>query len=179
MKKLILITTVLLSVAASSLSLHAQEIKPEKLTFKKTYEMPGMSQEDLYRYTAQWNDKTISLQFDGSSGFESKWYSVEFNDVTINSKPGSIFGHVFLNYHDGYFDLIFTGISIYWGNKAEYIISSADDNLNRTKLWFLMHNEKAIKQGRFESAKLFERITASMSEHLKAGPEDTFSLTAM
>ncbi|MDD7454950.1 MAG: hypothetical protein PUK70_01670 [Bacteroidales bacterium] len=179
MRKLIFITTVIIAITASSFSISAQKIEPEPLTFRKTYQMPGMSQKELYRYTAQWNDRTISLQFDGSSAFKSKWYSVDYNDLAIKNKPGSIFGHVFLNYYEGYFDLIFTGISVYWGNKAEYIISSVDNNLNRTRLWFLMHNEEAIEQGRLESAKLFEMITASMDEYLKTGPEDTFNLSAM
>ena len=38
---------------------------PEKLTFKKTYSMPGMTRDELYRNTAGWHSVSLNLSFGG------------------------------------------------------------------------------------------------------------------
>lgn len=180
MRKLIFITTVIIAITASSLSLFAQKIEPEELSFKKTYQMPGMSQEELYRHTRQWENTTGCVKFEGADlGMTGKYYSLHLPNQKIGDKNGAFSGMVYLKYYDGYFDLIFTSISFRCGHKTEHFISTHDDTFNRTRLWLLMHNESMIENARQSAAKIFDHLCYAMSEYLKTGPEDTFSMTAM
>lgn len=180
MKKLILITTVLISVAASSLSLFAQKIEPEELSFKKTYQMPGMSQEDLYRLTSVWDEFSPMIEFRGALyGFDGKYYRIYCPNVNFGKKSGIITGMVELNFRNNAFDLVLRNISFRCGNKVGLGISSHDDNFNRTKFWLLTHNKEMIETARVKASEIFNYITSIMDEYLKTGPEDTFSLTAM
>lgn len=61
MRKLIFITTVIIAITASSFPIFAQKIEPERLTFKKTYQMPGMSQEEIYCFFHSWTDASLDL----------------------------------------------------------------------------------------------------------------------
>lgn len=180
MRKLIFITTVIIAITASSLSLFAQKIEPEELSFKKTYQMPGMSQEELWRFFRSWTDASLDLTPIGVRyGYEGENYYIHYPIANVNGRPGRILCFISLNFQDNSFEMILSDICVYWGNNAEFDISVRDDKFNRSKLWFLMHNKKAIEIARTKAAEAFDAVVTSMDEYLKTGPEDTFSLTAM
>lgn len=77
MRKLLFITSAIIAVAFSCFSLNAQKINPERLTFKKTYQMPGMSQEEIYCFSHSWTDASLDLTPIGVRyGYEGENYYI-------------------------------------------------------------------------------------------------------
>lgn len=144
---------------------------PEKLTFKKTYSMPGMTRDELYRNTAGWHSESLNLSFGGVvCKDEDKGYRARYYNQRFGNKQGALFGTVFLSFRDGSFDLTFTDISAFYGNKDVDPVSTCDDRFNRTWYWRVTRSQKVIDEIRKRSKEIFEMITASMDEYLKVGP---------
>ncbi len=145
---------------------------PDTLTFKKTYSMPGMSEDDIYIFTAGW--EAPWLEFYGGSrgkyGTEGKSYACWFYGQKLDKVTANIFPMVYLIFRDGSFDLIFTDISASWRHDYIDCLSSNDDRFNRTWFWRARHSKKILAQIRVRSKELFEIVTASMDDYLKVGP---------
>lgn len=78
---------------------------PEKLTFKKTYSMPGMTRDELYRNTAGWHSVSLNLSFGGVvCKDEDKGYRARYYNQRFGNKQGALFGTVFLSFRDGSFE---------------------------------------------------------------------------
>lgn len=171
MRKMILAVIVALLAGCCGTCFGRKLADPEKLTFKKTYSIPGMTRDELYRNTAGWHSESLNLSFGGVvCKDEDKGYRARYYNQRFGNKQGALFGTVFLSFRDGSFDLTFTDISAFYGNKDVDPVSTCDDRFNRTWYWRATHNAKLIDEIRKRSKEIFEMITASMDEYLKVGP---------
>lgn len=145
---------------------------PDTLTFKKTYSMPGMSEDDIYIFTAGW--RAPWLEFYGGScgkyGTEGKSYACWFYGQKLDKVTANIFPMVYLIFRDGSFDLIFTDISASWRYNYIDCLSSKDDRFNRNVFWRMSYSMKILDQLRARSKELFEIVTTSMDHFLEIGP---------
>ena len=133
--------------------------------------MPGMTRDELYRNTAGWHSVSLNLSFGGVvCKDEDKGYRARYYNQRFGNKQWALFGTVSLTFRDGSFDLTFTDISAFYGNKDVDPVSTCDDRFNRTWYWRVTRSQKVIDEIRKRSKEIFEMITASMDEYLKVGP---------
>lgn len=171
MRKMILAVIVALFAGCCGTCFGRKLADPEKLTFRKTYSMPGMSKDDLRRYTAWWCDGLDNFEIGGViCKYEDEGYRGRFYNQMFDKKRGALFGSVILSFRDGSFDLTFTDISAFYGSKDVDPVSTCDDRFNRTWYWRATRSQKVIEEIRKRSKEIFEMITASMDEYLKVGP---------
>jgi len=146
-------------------------VNPDTLTFRKTYSMPGMSRDEIREFVKGWPPKNAGLEYSRSSlDWTTKSYRGRYFDVLFGKTRGDLFGDVILVFRDGGFDLVFKNISAQWRNSFVTCMSTNDDNLNRTWFWRAGRSKKILGQIRERSKELFDMITASMDDYLKAGP---------
>lgn len=147
---------------------------PDTLTFRKTYSMPGMSRDELYRFVKGWPDKRLGLEYVGDplgySGYDAKSYVGRFYGQNLPNTVADIHPYIDLYFRDGEFDLVFTRISASWRHDYIDCLSSNDDRFNRTWFWRARHSKKILAQIRERSKELFEIVTASMDHYLEVGP---------
>lgn len=171
MRKMILAVIVVLLAGCCGTCFGRKLVDPKKLTFKKTYSMPGMTGEELYYLLRSWEDQKIGLKCgNGYWAYKSIENHIEFNGQILESTTADIDGDVNIAFRDGEFDLIFTNIGAVWKRIFVVRMSTHDDRFNRTWLWRAFRSQKILDQIRGRSAELFDVITASMDEYLKVGP---------
>ncbi len=170
MRKVILVIAILL-VGFSGDCFGRKLADPDTLTFKKTYSMPGMSEDDIYVFTAGW--KAPWMEFYGirdKYGTGGKCYACRFYGEKLDKVTANIFSKVYLVFRDGSFDLIFSDISASWRHNYIDCLSSRDDRFNRNVFWRMSYSMKILDQIRERSKELFEIVTASMDHYLEVGP---------
>ena len=147
---------------------------PDTLTFKKTYSMPGMSKDEIYRYVKGWPDKRLGIEYFGDPlgyfGYDAKGYVGHFYGQRLPSTVADIHSHIDLYFRNGEFDLVFTRISASWRHNYIDCLSSKDDRFNRNVFWRMSYSMKILDQIRVRSKELFEIVTASMDHYLEVGP---------
>ncbi len=172
MRKMILAVIVVLLAGCCGTCFGRKLVEPDTLTFKKTYSMPGMAEDEIYIFTAGWEESWMEFDgmYDGKYGTEGKSYVCRFYGEKLDKVTANIFPRVYLIFTDGSFDLIFTDISASW--RYNYIdhLSSMDDRFNRNVFWRMSYSQKILDQIREHSKELFELVVASMDEYLKVGP---------
>lgn len=170
MRKVILVIAILL-VGFSGDCFGRKLADPDTLTFKKTYSMPGMSEFEIYRFTAGWREPW--MEFYGirdKYGTGGKCYACRFYGEKLDKVTANIFSKVYLVFRDGSFDLIFSDISASWRHNYIDCLSSRDDRFNRNVFWRMSYSMKILDQIRERSKELFEIVTASMDHYLEVGP---------
>ena len=144
---------------------------PDTLTFKKTYSMPGMSEDEIRDLVRDWPPKDIGLEY---SRFSLDWtrkiYRGRYFNVLFGKTRGDLFGDVILVFRDGGFDLMFKNISAQWRNNFVTCMSANDDKFNRTWFWRASRSKKILNNVRLRSSEIFDMITASMDHYLEVGP---------
>lgn len=144
---------------------------PDTLTFKKTYSMPGMSEDDIRGLVKEWPQKSIGLEYLRTSlDWSRKSYRGRYFDVLFGKTRGDLFGDVILVFRDGSFDLVFKNISAQWRNNFVTCMSTNDDKFNRTWFWRASRSKKILNNARLRSSEIFKMITASMDHFLEVGP---------
>lgn len=171
MRKVILVIAILL-VGFSGDCFGRKLADPDTLTFKKTYSMPGMSEDDIYVFTAGWREPWMEFYGSprGKYGTDGKYYACRFYGQKLDKVKANIFPNVYLIFRDGSFDLIFTDISASWRHNNIDCLSSRDDRFNRNVFWRMSYSMKILDQIRERSKELFEIVTASMDHYLEVGP---------
>ena len=163
----------ILIAAALPFALPCSGQKPEPLTFTKTYQMPGMKQDELYRYTAGWHtENECGLEFDGSGyGYSEKNYHASYENVILGGKKGKILVFVDLVFADERMDVFLREVFVSWknGNRST-TLSVCDDKFNRNWLWRTFHSQEVLDDAREKAPELFQQITASMDRFLAEGP---------
>ena len=172
MRKVILAVIVALLAGCCGTCFGRKLADPDTLTFRKTYSMPGMTEDEIYIFTAGWKEPWMEFYGipGGKYGTDGKSYACRFYGQKLDKVTANIFPRVYLIFTDGSFDLIFTDISASW--RYNYIdrLSTRDDRFNRNIFWRMSYSQKILDQIRERSKELFELVVASMDEYLKAGP---------
>ena len=150
-------------------------VEPDILTFRKTWQIPGMSAQDIYYYIDSFakmlKDNNWKYGIDPKGGRYSYNYSRFFYDIDLSGRRGELSPELYLRCRNGEFELILTEIFVAWsGGKCVFYLSTIDDRFNRPALWRLFHSKKVLDAARARSAELFEELTAAMDEYLKYGP---------
>ena len=170
----VIIAAVMLLVGFCGVCSARKLTNPDTLTFRKTYSMPGMSRDELYRFVKGWPDKRLGLEYVGDplgySGYDAKSYVGRFYGQKLPSTVADIHSYIDLYFRDGEFDLVFTRISASWRHNYINCLSSQDDRFNRNAFWRMSYSKKILDQIRERSKELFGLVTASMDDYLKAGP---------
>lgn len=144
---------------------------PDTLTFKKTYSMSGMSEDDIRGLVKEWPQKGIGLEYLRTSlDWSRKSYRGRYFNVFFGKTRGDLFGDVILVFRDGSFDLVFKNISAQWRNNYVTCMSTNDDKFNRTWFWRASRSKKVLNNVRHRSSEIFDMITASMDHYLEVGP---------
>ncbi|HBH09061.1 MAG TPA: hypothetical protein DDX40_06650 [Rikenellaceae bacterium] len=147
---------------------------PDTLTFKKTYPMPGISNDEIRSFIADWPWKSAGLEYCGIPvgyfGYDAMSFRGRFRDQKLKSTTADIYSYIYLYFRDGAFDLVFTDITAYWRNNYIDHLSSKDDRFNRNVFWRMSYSMKILDQIRARSKELFEIVTASMDNYLEVGP---------
>ena len=175
MKRLILIFLAVAVVLSVNCSIFAQSRRENCIKFSKSYDVPGMTRNELYSYLAGWNIGIKCLDVGGGvlvgkDPREIKSYSGFFEDLDFDKTRGDLYIVLYLKLRDNGFDMEMTDISVYWRHKMVLFLYPIDDRFNRPALWRLFHSKRIIDAARARSAELFEELTAAMDEYLKAGP---------
>ena len=171
MRKMILAVIVALLAGCCGTCFGRKLVEPDTLTFKKTYSMPGMTEDELYDLLRKWEDRNVGLKLRSKDRIDRRVrYHIEFDGQILESTTADIDGDVLIKFRDGEFDLIFTNIGAVWKRIFVVRMSTHDDRFNRTWLWRAFRSQKILEQIRGRSAELFDVITASMDEYLKVGP---------
>lgn len=170
MRKFILVITILL-VGFSGNCFGRKLADPDTLTFKKTYSMPGMNEDEIRNLVRDWPQKDLGLEY---SRFSLDWtrksYRGRYFNVLFGKTRGDLFGDVILVFRDGGFDLVFKNISAQWRNNFVTCMSTNDDKFNRTWFWRASRSKKILNNVRLRSNEIFDMITASMDHYLEVGP---------
>ena len=176
MRKVILAVIVALLAGCCGTCFGRKLADPDTLTFRKTYSMPGMSEDELYIFSRGWPDKSGELRIKlvgtplGYFGNSAKSYVGYFYGQKLSSTIADIHAYINLYFRDGEFDIVFTDISASWRHNYIDHLSSRDDRFNRNVFWRMSYNQKILDQIRERSKELFELVVASMDEYLKVGP---------
>lgn len=148
-------------------------VEPDTLTFRKTWQMPGMSAREVFGYTYffrreffhGWNHGCLFRP-----GILTDRYSRMFVGIDLAGRPGKIFPKVNLIYRDNELEVIMDDIYVDWDTALCLCLSTMDDKFNRSRSWLRTHDKEVLDAARAWSAKLFEELTAALDEYLKYGP---------
>lgn len=148
-------------------------VEPDTLTFRKTWQMPGMSAREVFGYTYFFKREFFHGWDLGSSwkhGPSADRYSRMFVGIDLAGRPGKIFPKVNLIYRDNELEVIMDDIYVDWYTALCLCLSTRDDKFNRSRSWLRTHDKEVLDAARAWSAKLFEELTAALDEYLKCGP---------
>lgn len=167
MKRTLLISIVTLFVLAPfPAEARRPLLKPEPLTFKKTYRMPGMGKKELDLYLYRWGRNEPDL---GDVTSHSDYHSyIKFYDRKYKKKIYTMRCYIAVRFRDEEFDLdIYKTCAFGLGDRSD--LSSHDDEFNRSKWWLMCYRRK-MEAVRAEAAKLFDSLCASLEAYMAEGP---------
>ena len=148
--------------------------RPDTLTFRRAFLFPGMSEDDIYQYTLGYDDLHPELDFMGLSvDNRNREYSLYYDNLYFKGRPGEIHCFVYFNFHNSYFEIILTEITVGWSpGHVEWNLSTHDDSTNRTWFWLLVTNRKVLDAARVEAERIFNELVYSMEDYIHNNPPE-------
>ena len=148
--------------------------RPDTLTFRRAFLFPGMSEDDIYQYTLGYDDLHPELDFMGLSvDNRNREYSLYYDNLYFKGRPGEIHCFVYFNFHNSYFEIILTEITVGWSpGNVEWNLSTHDDSTNRTWFWLLVTNRKVLDAARVEAERIFNELVYSMEDYIHNNPPE-------
>lgn len=172
MKRLILIfLAVALGVSSHEVSGRVL-VEPDTLTFRKTWQMPGMSASEVFDYTRNFREDCLkgwSIGADVKGGYYSDSFSRSFRDVSLAGRYGTISPALYMRNRDNEIELILTEVFVTWDNTLCLCLSTMDDRFNRSRKWLRTHDKAVLDAARAKCAEIFDEIAASLDKYLKEG----------
>ena len=143
---------------------------PDTLTFRKVWEMPGMSAREVFDYTRQFRKgclKEWSLGADVNGGYYSDSFSRSYRNVSLSDRFGTISPALYVRCRDNEIELILTEVFVTWDNKVCLCLSTMDDRFNRSRRWLRTHDKAVLDAARAKCAEIFNDIADSLDKYLK------------
>ena len=175
MKRFFVIISILFLFLGMECVIRAEPLyRPDTLTFRRAFLFPGMLEDDIYQYTIGYNRTHPELDFIGLSvDNRNREYSLYYDNLYFKGRPGEIHCYVYFNFHNSYFEIILTDITVGWypGN-VEWRLSTHDDRTNRTWFWLLVTNRKVLDAARVEAERIFNELVYSMEDYIHNNPPE-------
>ncbi|MGP1621893.1 MAG: hypothetical protein ACTTGX_05400 [Candidatus Cryptobacteroides sp.] len=175
MRRLIFIFSLLfLFLVMERVSRSEPMYRPDTLTFRRAFLFPGMPEDDIYQYTLGYDDLHPELDFMGLSvDNRNREYSLYYDNLYFKGRLGEIHCYVYFNFHNSYFEIILTDITVGWSpGNVVWRLSTHDDRTNRTWFWLLVTNRKVLDAARVEAERIFNELVYSMEDYIHNNPPE-------